>query len=286
MVFAAASFSDVWKAILLGLIEGITEWLPISSTGHMILADSFLSLGVSEGFRELFFVVIQLFAVLAVPTLYGKKLFLLLFADPAGKNGAAHASGGRFTFAKAVLVASLPAAVLGALLDGAIDRLLFRPAVVGATLVIYGVAFLLVERLREGREARVRTTSALSVKDALGIGAFQALSLVPGTSRSGATILGGLLLGVSRGAATEFSFFLALPIMLGASGLKIAKYVFSGGGATGREWGLLVVGSLCAYFVSLAAIRALTAFVARRSFRAFGVYRILLGAAVLARCFL
>ena len=273
------SFADFLKAVLLGLIEGIAEWLPISSTGHILLFDDLLRLGVSPAFREMFVVVIQFFAVLAVPTLYGDRLFGFL---ARGRGSASRA--GSLRLWKAILIATLPAAVLGALFDGVIDRYLFRPVVVGAALVVYGVAFLVAERRPVA--PRVSDAAGIGAKPALCIGLFQVLSLVPGTSRSGATILGGLAVGVSRKAAAEFSFFLALPVMLGASGFKLAKFLLSGVGATAGELLLLAVGSIVAYLTSLFILRALTSFVARHSFRPFAWYRILLGAIVLFRFFL
>ena len=269
------SFREFLKAVLLGILEGVTEWLPVSSTGHMILFDAFLPLAVSEGFRTLFLVVIQFFAVLAVLTVYRKKLFPFFRKDGAEEKKAAK------RIWKAVFFASLPAALLGFLLDDLIDRYLFSPFVVAAALIVYGVVFLLIDRPRAKPSEPPKTPDRLSPASAIGVGFFQSLSLIPGTSRSGATILGGIALGMDRRSAAEFSFFLALPVMLGASGLKIAKYLLSGAGASGEEILLLLVGSVVAYLTSLIVIRALVNFVGRHSFRPFGVYRILLGVVVL-----
>ena len=273
-------FLEFLKAVFLGIVEGITEWLPISSTGHMILVDEFLSLDISPEFRELFLVVIQLGAILAVPCLFFRKL------NPFSKTKNEQERRLTWNLWGKVIVGVLPAAVLGLLLEDLLDQYLMNHIVVCITLVLYGVLFIVIERLREretqcGIGYRVERVENLSYKDAFIIGCYQVLSLIPGTSRSGSTILGGMLSGVSRTASAEFSFFMAIPVMLGASGLKILKFILEGAVATTEEILLLVVGLAVAFLVSLACIRFLMDFVKRHTFRAFGIYRIVLGIVVL-----
>ena len=229
-------FIEYIKAIILGIVEGITEWLPISSTGHMILVDEFLHLNVSPEFLEMFLVVIQLGAICAVPLLFWDKLYPLSRKKSKKENRAIWQ-----TWFK-VIVGVLPAAVLGVLLDDILDEYLYNYVVVAIALIAYGVAFIFVEKNKAEKEFRVNSVHELSYKDALKIGAFQVLSLIPGTSRSGSTILGGMLSGVSRETSAEFSFFMAIPIMLGASALKILKFILEGFSATGGEIVLLVIG--------------------------------------------
>jgi len=265
---------EILKAILFGIVEGITEWLPISSTGHMILLDEILRLEVSASFYEMFQVVIQLGAIGAVILLFFHKL------NPfSPKKDAAQKQATWQLWCK-VIVAVLPSAVLGLLLDDWMDAHLYNYVVVATTLILYGIAFLLVEN-RLGSHTRIDTVDRIDYKTALLIGAFQCLSLIPGTSRSGSTILGAMLLGVSRGAGAEFSFFLAIPTMLGASALKLLKFFLEGVQAQSNEWLILLVGCVVSFLVSVAVIRGLMAYVRRHSFRVFGVYRIVLGAAVL-----
>lgn len=266
---------ELLKAVLLGIIEGITEWLPVSSTGHMILLDELLSLRVSEEFMEMFLVVIQLGAILAVPLLFWGRLW------PFSKKKSPEEKKSIYTLWLKVIVGVIPAGVLGVLLDDLFDSLFYNFVTVAITLVVYGVAFILVERRNRGREYRIESIWDLSFKDALVIGGFQCLSLIPGTSRSGSTILGGMLTGVSRTAASEFSFYMAIPVMLAASGLKILKFVLGGFSATSSELLLLLVGCLVSFVVSILAIRFLMEFVRRHEFTAFGVYRIVLGVIVL-----
>ena len=268
-------FLEILKVLFLGIVEGITEWLPISSTGHMILVDEFLALDVSPSFKEMFFVVIQLGAILAVPVLFYKRLF------PFGKSVSPEDKGRIYSLWAKVLVGVVPATVMGLLLDSLLDEYLYNYVVVSVALIVYGVAFILVDRRRDGCTYRIESVYDLTYKDALLIGSYQALSLIPGTSRSGSTILGGTLSGVSRTASAEFSFFMAIPIMLGASGLKILKLVYSGYTVTSFELLLLLIGIAVAFLVSLAVIDFLMRFVKEHSLRAFGIYRILLGAAVL-----
>ena len=269
------------KAILLGIVEGVTEWLPVSSTGHMILLDELIHLNVSEEFLEMFLVVIQLGAILAVPCLFFHKL------NPFSKTKSEEERRMTWSLWGKVIVGVLPAAVLGVLLEDLLDQYLMNYVTVCITLVLYGVLFIVVERIRdkktrEGIACRVERVEDLTYKDALIIGSYQVLSLIPGTSRSGSTILGGMLSGVSRTASAEFSFFMAIPVMLGASGLKILKFILKGAVATTEEVLLLVVGLVVAFLVSLACIRFLMDFVKRHTFRAFGIYRIVLGIVVLA----
>lgn len=269
-------FLEILKVVFLGIIEGITEWLPISSTGHMILVDEFIKLQVSENFKELFLVVIQLGAILAVPVVFWKKLF------PFGKSKSEDEKKRIWSLWFKVAIGVVPAVVLGLLLDDLLDKYLYNYVVVSVALVVYGVAFILIERLRKNKEYRIDSVYDISYRDALIIGAYQTLSLIPGTSRSGSTILGGMLTGVSRTASAEFSFFMAIPVMLGASGLKVLKFIAGGYTATSLEICLLLIGILVSFVVSLVVIEFLMSFVKKHSFSAFGIYRIVLGAVVLA----
>ena len=268
-------FIEFIKAIILGIVEGITEWLPISSTGHMILVDEFLHLNVSAEFLEMLLVVIQLGAICAVPLLFWDKLYPLSRKKSKAENNAIWQ-----TWFK-VIVGVLPAAVLGVLLDDVLDKYLYNYVVVAVALIAYGVAFIFVEKNKAEKEFRVNSVHELSYKDALKIGAFQVLSLIPGTSRSGSTILGGMLSGVSREASAEFSFFMAIPIMLGASALKILKFILAGFSATSGEIILLAIGMVVSFVVSVYVIKFLMDFVKRHDFKIFGYYRIGLGALVL-----
>ena len=266
---------EILKAILFGIVEGITEWLPISSTGHLILLDEFIKLDVSPEFYEMFQVVIQLGAILAVVVLFFHKL------NPfSSKKGEIQKKKTWDLWFK-VVVAVIPSAVLGLLLDDWMDAHLYNYVVVAVTLILYGVAFIFVEKQNKGLEPRVVDVHAIDYRTALLIGAFQCLSLIPGTSRSGSTILGGILLGVSRPAAAEFSFFLAIPTMLGASALKLVKYLFEGLVPTSTEVAVLITGCVVSFIVSMVVIKALMEYVRKRSFSAFGVYRIILGAVVI-----
>ncbi len=268
-------FLEFLKAIFLGIVEGITEWLPISSTGHMILVDEFLKLNVSEEFMELFLVVIQLGAILAVPVLFWNKL------NPFSKKKSREERAGTWRLWSKVIVGVIPAAVIGFLFDDLFDKYFYNFIVVSIALVAYGVVFIVVEKTKKQDNFRVLTVNDLTYRDAIVIGAFQILSLIPGTSRSGSTIVGGLLTGVSRVASAEFSFFMAIPIMLGASLLKVAKFVFSGYTATGTEIALLIVGIVVSFVVSLFVIKFLMDFVKRHTFIPFGIYRIALGAVLI-----
>ena len=269
---------EIFKAIILGIIEGITEWLPVSSTGHMILVDEFLKLDASEGFKELFFVVIQLGAIISVPVLFFDKL------NPFGKKKSEEDKNKILSLWAKVLVGVAPAGVIGVLFDDWFDEHFYNYVVVALALIIYGIAFIAIERYREKREVNtfaVNDVYDITYKDAIKIGLYQVLSLIPGTSRSGSTIIGGMLSGVSRSASAEFSFFMAIPIMLGASLLKILKFIMAGLAMTTLEIWMLVVGIVISFLVSLVSIKFLMEFVRRHSFTAFGIYRIVLGAVVL-----
>ena len=268
-------FLEILKAVFLGIVEGITEWLPISSTGHMILFDEFIRLNVSTEFKELFLVVIQLGAILAVPFLFFKKLFPFTKDLDRGERQSI------YSLWLKVAVGVIPAALLGALLDDLLDKYLYNYVVVSVALVVYGFAFIFIEGKRNSRDYRISSVYDITYKDALKIGVYQALSLIPGTSRSGSTILGGMLTGVSRTASAEFSFFMAIPIMLGASALKILKFVLDGYRATQFEMLLLLIGVIVSFVISMIAIRFLVDFVKKHDFKPFGIYRIALGFVVI-----
>ena len=266
---------ELLKSLLYGIVEGITEWLPISSTGHLILLEKLVPLDVSPAFWELFEVVIQLGAILSVIVLYFGRL------NPFAPSKSAAEKKRTWGLWFRVLVAIIPSAVVGILLDDWLDAHLYNYVTVAVALIVYGVAFLFIERLRPTGRPAVENAEAVSYKTAFLIGAFQMLALIPGTSRSGSTILGAMLLGLSRAAAAEFSFFMARPTMAGASLVKAAKFMAEGATVSTTEWGILAVGCVTAFLVSLAAIKFLTDFVKRHSFASFGVYRIVLGALVL-----
>ena len=274
-------FIEILKVILLGIVEGITEWLPISSTGHMLLLDEIFTLQLTDTFKEMFFVVIQLGAILAVVVLFFHKIFPFHLEKKEGKSKL-NADMGIFNLWGKVLVACLPAAVLGILFDDLLEAYLHTPLVIALMLILYGVAFIWIENRNKNRELPIKTTDEISYKQALIIGAFQVLSLIPGTSRSGATILGALLIGVSRPAGAEFTFFLAIPVMVGASAIKLLKFFLDAGAMTGAEVGYLLIGAAVAFAVSLVAIKFLMNFVKKHDFKVFGWYRIALGALVIA----
>ena len=266
---------EILKSILYGIVEGITEWLPISSTGHMILLEEIMPMNVSESFWSMFLVVIQLGAILAVVVLYWNKIF------PFRKN-----KEGEYTSVKSIwilwskiLVATIPAAVIGLALDDWIDAHLYNGFVVAVMLILVGVAFIYIENRNKDMRPSVNSLSALSYKDALIIGLFQVVAAVlPGTSRSGATIIGGLMIGVSRAVAAEFTFFLAIPVMFGASLLKLVKFGFA---FSVLEFFILVIGMVVAFVVSIFVIRFLMSYIKKHDFKVFGWYRIVLGAFVL-----
>ncbi len=262
------------KTILLGIVEGITEWLPISSTGHLILADEFIKLNMSDAFMEMFNVVIQLGAIMAVVVLYFHKL------NPFSPKKNRREKGDTIVLWTKVILAVLPAAVIGIPLDDWLDENFYNPPVVAAMLIVYGILFIVVEnRNRRNRRRPMDDLDRLSYPMALAIGAFQVLSLIPGTSRSGATILGGILIGCSRTVAAEFSFFLGIPVMFGASLLKIVKFGFH---FTSLEVIVLLTGMIVSFVVSIVAIKFLLEYIKRNDFKAFGVYRIVLGILVIA----
>ena len=268
---------ELLKAVLFGIVEGITEWLPISSTGHLILLNEFVTLNMSDAFQSMFDVVIQLGAILAVIVLFFHKL------NPFAPSKSAGEKKQTWELWFKVVAAIIPSGVLGVLFDDWMDAHLHNGIVVSIALIVYGIAFILVERKNQGRHLKtIDDVHAIGYKTALLIGCFQALSLIPGTSRSGSTILGAILIGVSRSAGAEFSFFMAIPTMLGASAIKGLKFILSGVEATGTEIGVLVVGCVVSFIVSLLVIKALMEYVRKHSFSAFGVYRIILGAVVLA----
>ncbi len=269
------TFVEILKAILFGIVEGITEWLPVSSTGHIILLDEFVKLKVSQEFMEMFEVVIQLGAILAVILLFFHKL------NPFSRKKTLVQKKITWGLWLKVIVAVLPSALIGLLLDDWMDAHLYNYVVVAITLILYGVAFLFVERLNRLRPARIKSVYEIDFGTAILIGSFQCLSLIPGTSRSGATILGAIILGVSRGAGAEFSFFLAIPTMLGASALKLLKFLMSSVSATGTEIAVLIVGCVVSFVVSLLVIKGLMEYVRKHSFNVFGFYRIGLGVLVL-----
>ena len=267
---------ELLKAVLFGIVEGITEWLPISSTGHLILLDELVQLKVSPEFKNMFDVVIQLGAIMAVVVLFFHKL------NPFSPDKTPEEKKGTWGLWAKVVVSIIPSGVVGVLFDDWMDAHLHTSTVVAAMLIVYGVAFLLVERQYQGRHLAVASVDQMDWKTAIGIGLFQCLSLVPGTSRSGSTILGGILLGASRSAAAEFSFFMAIPTMLGASGIKLLKFLLSGVGFAGSEIAILLVGCAVSFLVSLLVIRGLMNYVRNHSFSVFGIYRIVLGVLVFA----
>lgn len=268
---------ELLKAVLFGIVEGITEWLPISSTGHLILLNEFITLNVSEEFSSMFDVVIQLGAILAVIVLFFHKL------NPFAPGKSAGEKKQTWELWFKVIAAIIPSGLVGVLFDDWMDAHLHNGIVVSVMLIVYGIAFILVERKNNGKHLRmVEDVHDIPMKTAIMIGLFQCLSLVPGTSRSGSTILGAIMIGVGRGAGAEFSFFMAIPTMLGASAIKGLKFLLSGVSATGTEIGVLVVGCVVSFIVSLLVIKGLMEYVRRHSFSAFGVYRIILGAVVLA----
>ena len=270
---------EILKVIVLGIVEGITEWLPISSTGHLILVDEFLKLDATDDFKEMFDVVIQLGAILAVIVIYFKKLWPIGRNETTGKTGWCK---DKLVLWGKILIACIPAGIIGVLFDDYIDRFFYNPYVVSIMLIIYGVAFIVIELLHKGKEFRIKTLGQLSIKTALIIGVFQVLALIPGTSRSGATIVGAMLIGTDRTVAAEFTFYLAIPVMLGASLLKLLKFIAGGGVLGSTEIIYLVAGMAVAFAVSIIVIIFLMSYIKKHDFKAFGVYRIILGIAVLA----
>ena len=267
------SIMEIIKTILFGIVEGITEWLPISSTGHMILLNEFVKLDVSEEFWEMFLVVIQLGAILAVVLLFWNKIFPFKFKErPVIRTDI-------FVLWFKILAACIPAAVIGLAFDDVFDALFYNPTCVAIALIVFGIAFIVIENRNKNLSPKITELGQITFQTAFMIGVFQLLAAVfPGTSRSGATIVGALLLGVSRTVAAEFTFFLAIPVMLGASLLKIVKFGFS---FTGAELTVLILGMVSAFLVSVIVIRFLMGYIKKHDFKVFGWYRIVLGAAVL-----
>ena len=274
------SFIEILKAVLFGIVEGVTEWLPVSSTGHMILLNEFVHMNVSEDFWDMFLVVIQLGAILAVVLLFWKQLWPFRFAKKDQKKGIIKTETMNMWFK--IIVACVPAAVVGLLFDDFLEKYLYTPTVVAIMLILFGIGFIIIENGNRSKAARGRSLSQLSSKDAIIIGMFQLIAAVfPGTSRSGATILGGLMIGVSRTVAAEFTFFLAIPVMLGASLLKIGKFFLKGYALAAGEAVILLVAMAVAFIVSVLVIRFLMGYIKKHDFKVFGWYRIALGAVVL-----
>ena len=266
---------EILKAVLFGIVEGITEWLPVSSTGHLILLNEFINLKVSQQFQSMFDVVIQLGAILAVIVIFFEKL------NPFSPKKSPAKKNATWQLWFKVCLAILPSGIVGVLFDDWMDAHLHHGIPVAIALIVYGFAFILVEKRNEGIKPRIGKVWHIDYKTALLIGCFQCLSLVPGTSRSGSTILGAILLGVGRSAGSEFSFFMAIPTMLGASAIKLLKFLLSGAAFGFGEFVLLLVGTVVSFIVSMVAIKALMNYVRKHSFSAFGWYRIVLGAVVL-----
>lgn len=267
------SFIEILKTIVLGIVQGITEWLPISSTGHMILVDEFIKLNVSKEFMDLFLVVIQFGSILAVVTLYFHKL------NPFSPRKTSAEKKDTWTMWLKVIAGIIPVVIIALPFDDLITEYLYNAYVVAAALIIYGILFIIIEN--RNKKPKINSISEMSYKTAFLIGIFQVLSVIPGTSRSGSTILGAVILGSSRVVAAEFSFFMAVPVMFGASFLKIVKYFAKGFMFSGSELVILLVGMVAAYVVSVLAIKFLMGYIRKHDFKAFGWYRIVLGALVL-----
>ena len=265
-------FIEIVKVFILGIVEGITEWLPISSTGHMLLVDEFLQLNMSEEFKSMFFVVIQLGAILAVVVLYFNKL------NPFSPKKIDREKKETWTLWFKVLVASIPAGVVGLLFDDILEEWFFNPWTIAIMLIVYGVLFIIIENRNKNRIVKVTKLTELSYQTAFIIGIFQMLALIPGTSRSGATIVGAILIGTSRYVAAEFTFFLAIPAMFGASVLKILKFGFDFSAA---EFSIILIGMIVAFVVSIIVIKFLMGYIKKHDFKVFGWYRIVLGIIVL-----
>lgn len=268
------SFFEMLKVIFLGIVEGITEWLPISSTGHMLLVDEFVQLNMSEQFKEMFFILIQLGAIFAVILLFWGKMWPFQLKDKTKPV----IIKDTFSVWFKVVVACIPGAIVTILFDDYVEEHFQTPAVIAAALIFYGIAFLAIEKWNRTKTPKVAELADITYKTAFLIGLFQVLSIVPGTSRSGATIIGALLIGVSRVAAAEFTFFLAVPVMLGMSALKILKFGFA---FTGTEIAVLVLGMATAFVVSVLVIKFLMGYIKKKDFTVFGWYRIVLGAIII-----
>ncbi|RGS43111.1 undecaprenyl-diphosphate phosphatase [Coprococcus eutactus] len=270
----ALSFIEILKVVFLGIVEGITEWLPISSTGHMLLVDEFITLDASDSFKDMFFVIIQLGAILAVVTIFWNKMWPFQMKD---KTQSVFKKDTWSMWFKTV-VACIPGAVVTLLFDDFIEAHLHTAVVISIALIFYGIAFIVIENWNKTRTPKVETLNDITYKTAFFIGMFQVLSIIPGTSRSGATIIGALLLGVSRVAAAEFTFFLAVPVMFGLSALKLIKFGLS---FTSAELAILIIGCVVAYLVSIVVIKFLMGYIKKHDFKIFGWYRIVLGVIVL-----
>ena len=269
---------DLLKAILFCIVEGITEWLPVSSTGHMILLDEFVKMNVSEEFWNLFLVVIQLGAILAVVILFWDKIFPFDLSKEARAEHRVNRKDVWLLWCK-ILISCVPAAIIGVLFDDVFDRLFYNGPCVAIALIVFGIAFIVIETAKKGKEFKINSISEITYKTALYIGFFQVLAAIfPGTSRSGATIVGALLIGVARTVAAEYTFYLAIPVMAGASLLKVLKF---DGSMTGSEAMILLVGTVVAFAVSIVVIRFLMSYIRKHDFKVFGVYRIILGLVVL-----
>lgn len=271
------------KVIILGIVEGITEWLPISSTGHLILVDEFMKLNMSDAFKEMFDVLVQLGAILAVVVIYFKKLLPVDMVKKEDNSKKPAWNKDKIILWCKILVACLPAAIIGLPFNDKIDELFYNAPTVAIMLIVYGIAFIIVEKLHKGKEFKINDISSITFKTAALIGIFQVLALIPGTSRSGATIVGAMIIGVGRTAAAEFTFYLAIPVMFGASLLKLIKFGFA---FTTAEAAALILGMIAAFVVSIIAIRFLMGYIKKHDFTVFGWYRIVLGILVLVMMFL
>lgn len=271
------------KVIILGIVEGITEWLPISSTGHLILVDEFMKLNMSDAFKEMFDVLVQLGAIMAVVVIYFKKLLPIDMVKKEDNSKKLAWNKDKLILWCKILVASLPAAIIGLPFNDKIDELFYNAPTVAVMLIVYGIAFIIVEKLHKGKEFKINDIGSITFKTAALIGIFQVLALIPGTSRSGATIVGAMIIGVGRTAAAEFTFYLAIPVMFGASLLKLVKFGFA---FTTAEATALILGMVVAFVVSIIAIKFLMGYIKKHDFTVFGWYRIILGILVLAMMFL
>ena len=271
------------KVIILGIVEGITEWLPISSTGHLILVDEFMKLNMSDAFKEMFDVLVQLGAILAVVVIYFKKLLPVDMVKKEDNSKKPAWNKDKLILWCKILVACLPAAIIGLPFNDKIDELFYNAPTVAIMLIVYGIAFIIVEKLHKGKEFKINDISSITFKTAALIGIFQVLALIPRTSRSGATIVGAMIIGVGRTAAAEFTFYLAIPVMFGASLLKLIKFGFA---FTTAEAAALILGMIAAFVVSIIAIRFLMGYIKKHDFTVFGWYRIVLGILVLVMMFL
>lgn len=271
------------KVIILGIVEGITEWLPISSTGHLILVDEFMKLNMSDAFKEMFDVLVQLGAILAVIVIYFKKLLPVDLVKKEDNSRKPAWNKDKLILWCKILVACLPAAIIGIPFNDKIDELFYNAPIVAVMLIVYGIAFIIVEKLHKGKEFKINDIGSITFKTAALIGIFQVFALIPGTSRSGATIVGAMIIGVGRTAAAEFTFYLAIPVMFGASLLKLIKFGFA---FTAAEAAALILGMVVAFVVSIIAIRFLMGYIKKHDFTVFGWYRIILGILVLVMMFL